>query len=137
MTRNAFPARTLRRSARRATTALRAASCIALLAVLAQIAVPHVHRWLAGGHDGARATQPASCVTVLASEPRGAAPCGEHTDPECPTCQALAQTRSFLATRVDPPRPMVLSTRTVESRQASFAPERTVAHAPRSPPAAA
>ncbi len=116
--------------------ALQAASCIALLAVLAQIAMPHVHRWLAGGHDGERATQTASRGTVLASEHPSAAPCDEHTDPECPTCQSLAQTRSFLATRVDPPRPVVLSTRTVERRQAPAAPERTVAHAPRSPPAA-
>jgi hypothetical protein len=133
MTRNAFQARTLRRS----TTTLRLASCIALLAVLAQIAMPHLHRWLAGGHDGERVTPMASRLTVLADEQSSAAPCGEHTDPKCPTCQALAQTRSFLAARFDLPRLVALSSDTVEREQAPSAPERTVAHAPRSPPVSA
>lgn len=120
---------------RSARQALHSGVCIALLALLAQLSLPHLHAWLANAHAPGWATAPTDVTR--------AAPDGEHhgepahADPDCATCQALAQTRSFLASHAGMPHPVVLATERSEPSYAPAAHERVVAHAPRSPPAAA
>lgn len=120
----------------RATRFLRAGSCVALLAVLTQLALPHVHRWLASDHALERAghTTATGSPNVTADDRRGDT---AHADPECATCQALAQTRTFLTSRAEIPRPVGTASRRSEAPRVPAPQARGVAHAPRSPPARA
>lgn len=139
MTPHARPPRSAASGSRNGLVYVRTSVGIALLALLAQSSLPHLHQWLASrhGNDGVAATAQGAASTL------GAAPSTDdrcttgHTESGCPTCQALAQSRLFLSSAAASPRPLAVAIARPHPLPAHAAATRPVAHAPRSPPSAA
>lgn len=110
---------------------MQARLALALLALLAQIVLPHVHRLqIAARHDAP------SAATVVAATPTLAAAhdATEHADSQCPVCQALAASHDFLVATAHHtvPTSSSLVRGSLHDARTGHAPAR--AHAPRSPP---
>ena len=101
---------------------------LALLAVLAQTSLPHLHQWLAGSHGPAAVTRATTTLVTVADDS------GAHGETDCDTCRALAQSRVYLATGAPAPATVVVAATSGDDRaQRTLAPS-PVAHAPRGPP---
>lgn len=119
------------RRARRGRPRFRAELLVGLLALLAQIVLPHIHRWQVAAHrDPTGALHLAASTTTLEAEHAVA----DHTESRCPVCQALAASHDFLLTTAHHPTPATsaLVTGALLDARTAHAPAR--AHAPRSPP---
>ncbi|MFN8599004.1 MAG: hypothetical protein U0842_00940 [Candidatus Binatia bacterium] len=113
---------------------MQARLALALLALLAQIILPHVHRLqVAARHDAPGVTNVADATPTLAA----AHDATEHAESQCPVCQALAASHDFLAATAHHPVPAASSIvrRGLHDARTGHTPAR--AHAPRSPPLAA
>lgn len=130
------PTRPTAHGAHRGASRRRAGVVLALLALLAQSSLPHLHDWLAGRH-GAETASATTATTVAAARDGDDRSGGGHAESGCPTCQALAQSRLFLASGTVLPRPLAVTIAQPETTAAHAANTRPLAHAPRSPPRAA
>lgn len=112
---------------------------IALAALLAQIALPHLHRWQAGDHaTAARATHLRDAVpdpaTRLARRPVSEQIAGEHVEARCSVCQAIAQARSYVSATTLLPAPLRAGAATRPRDDAGDPAVVAAAHPARSPP---
>jgi len=121
---------------------------MALLALLAQATLPHLHLWLVREHASSErlpgafaqtyrdhATAPSSVQLARSDSADDAG--SEHTESRCPICKTLAATRNFLVVTTTLSAPMLARFATAEQQRAWRSVARPVAHAPRSPPRAA
>lgn len=139
MTPRARPPRSAASGSRNGLAYVRTSIGIALLALLAQSSLPHLHQWLASRHanDGVQATAEGAASTLAAATGADARCTSGHTESGCPTCQALAQSRLFVSSAAVPPRPLAVAIPRPHPLPAHAAATRPVAHAPRSPPSPA
>jgi hypothetical protein len=103
----------------------------ALLALLAQIVLPHLHRWQVTTHRGS-----VQELLVLADTPAletsHATP--GHAETGCPICQALAGSHDFLASATQQTVPRTGPLSGLLLCAACMAQTPAGAHAPRGPP---
>ena len=114
---------------------------MALLALLGQVVLPHLHAVQSAPHATSGDSREHRAVGLPHERPvaigHEAPPAGRaHAESRCPVCQALAHTHDFLPTSARQPARH-------DERIASASPpcpdhtgERVTAHAPRSPPLA-
>lgn len=113
---------------------LRTQLAIALLALLAQFVLPHVHRLqVTVRHEAAGTLHLPAGVATLES----AHDAMGHAESRCPVCQALAASHDFLVATAPHPVPAVGSIAGGSLLDARTAHTPARAHAPRSPPLAA
>lgn len=109
---------------------LRAEVVAALLGLLAQIVLPHVHRWQVAAHPVPKQVHVATGVRVVEASHAATG----HAETGCPICQALAGSHDFLATATHETA-HVTSTLAHAGRSAARTAHTPAGeHAPRSPP---
>lgn len=125
------------RSARpmRATRNLRASVALALLALVAQLVVPHLHRWQVAGHAASAAgdvhERAVASGAVVADVGDSAA---SHAESSCPICKALAASHDFLRATAQLAAPAANPIARIALLDAGTAHAPSGPHAARSPP---
>lgn len=108
----------------------------ALLALVAQATLPHLHLWQPADHEPRPATVSVAIQNVdgVARIASTADEHGDHAAAHCPICQVFAQSRDFLPLAIVLPAPVAAVVAPDVPSVSRTAVERAVAHAPRSPP---
>jgi hypothetical protein len=114
----------------RVARSLRADVVVALLALLAQIALPHVHRWQVAAHPVPDQLHVLAGTPALESEHAATG----HAETGCPICQALAGSHDFLATAAHRTAPVTSALAHGALSAARTAQTPGGEHAPRGPP---
>lgn len=102
----------------------------ALLGLLAQIALPHVHRWQVAAHPVPDQLHAVAGTPALEASHAATG----HAETGCPICQALAGSHDFLATATH--RTALVASRLAHPTLSAARTAKRPAgeHAPRSPP---
>lgn len=109
---------------------LRADVVAALLGLLAQIVLPHVHRWQVAAHPVADPVHAVAAAPVLEASHAATG----HAETSCPICQALAGAHEFLATATHRTAPVARTLAHAALSAARTTQTPAGAHAPRGPP---
>jgi hypothetical protein len=131
MTRIDTPARASRTAARtERRRATGAGVLLAVLAVVAQTSLPHLHQWLAGAHGPYEVARVSAAAATIADDS------GTHGEAGCAICRAIAQSRVYLATAAPAPAMLLAAASPAGDHARRTLAPLPVAHAPRSPPLA-